>query len=206
MFMTKGENMYKEEIISVMKKERDSIDLLIDLVDEKSYSIALEILMNCKGKVVFMGIGKSGHIGEKLAATFSSTGTPSFFVNCAESFHGDFGMIGSEDVVILMSNSGTTKEVVSCIAPLKSRNIPIIAITKNIDSPLAQASNVTLLLQNNGEADHLNLAPTNSSTATLVIGDALACVLSKIKNFSREDFHRFHPGGALGQQLEKETK
>ncbi len=171
---------------------------------EHQYDDVVEVILNCKGKVVFMGIGKSGHIGKKLAATFASTGTPSFFVHSAEACHGDFGMIEKQDVVILMSNSGTTLEVVQDIPFLNKIGCTIVGFTSNTDSILDKEAKHTILYPKLAEADHLNLAPTVSSTLMLILGDALACTISKIKNFEREDFYKFHPGGALGESLKKE--
>lgn len=192
--------MIQEEIKKIIRNEQAALSVLMDRVDD-GYDKAVEYILNCKGKVVFAGIGKSGHICKKLAATFSSTGTPSFFVHCAECFHGDFGMIEKKDVVILVSNSGTTREVVDCMKGLDVIGCVKIAVTKNANSPLALGCDCVCLLPDVPEADHLNLAPTVSSTATLALGDALACVVSRIKGFTREDFHKFHPGGALGKQL-----
>jgi len=197
--------MYINEISQVIRDEQKALDELIARLDDNCEKVINEVL-NCKGKVVFMAIGKSGHICEKLAATFASTGTPSFFMHAAECFHGDFGMLEAKDFVFLVSNSGTTQEIVRCIPVIKAIGSKICAITKNEDSELASGADYRLLLPKCPEADHLNLAPTVSSTATLVLGDALACVISKIKGFTRENFHLYHPGGALGKQLSSEKK
>lgn len=194
-----------ESIKNVIQKERDAISFLLEKT-EAQYDAVIEILLNCKGKVVFLGIGKSGHIGEKLASTFSSTGTPSFFVHSAEARHGDFGMIESDDVVILISNSGRTQEVVDDIPFLKRIGCTTIAFTSNGNSELAKGCDHLLLFPKLDEADELNLAPTTSSTLTLVLGDAIACTLSKMKNFTKEDFYKFHPGGALGESIKKESQ
>ncbi len=197
--------MYKEKLTNIIEKEQQSLSELSSLLGEDAEK-AVDMILSCKGKVIFMGIGKSGHICKKLAATFASTGTPSFFVHCAESFHGDFGMIEPRDLIILVSNSGSTAEVVNCIGTLKKRGCRTIAVTKNAASALATGCDCVLLLPSCGEADHLNLAPTVSSTATLVLGDALACVVSEKRGFTRENFYLFHPGGALGKQLSKENE
>ena len=186
----------------VMTTEMKAIETMIAEMDGK-YDKVLEVLANCKGKVVFMGVGKSGHIGEKLAATFASTGTPSFFVHSTEACHGDMGMIEERDIAILISNSGTTKEVVQDIWSLNQIGCTKIAFTSNPESELAKSCDYQIIYPKLKEADHLNLAPTVSSTLTLVLGDALACALSKYKNFKKEDFFKFHPNGALGEKLKK---
>ena len=163
-------------------------------------------MKNCKGKVVFFGIGKSGHIGEKLAATFASTGTPSFFVHAAEARHGDFGMIESNDVVILLSHSGSTKETAAAIANLKIIGCKTVAFCHKKDSPLAKECDYAVNYPFDKEADRLGLAPTSSTTVQLVLGDAIALTLSSLKGFKREDFYKFHPGGALGASLSGEVK
>ncbi len=192
--------MIKENLIQVMDTEMKAIASMIQGTNEQ-YNAVVRVLSQCRGKIVFMGIGKSGHIGEKLAATFSSTGTPSFFVHAAEAVHGDLGMIEKHDVVILISNSGNTMEVTRDIPFLKKIGCTTIAMTSNPDSQLAGACDYLLLYPDLPEADHLDLAPTVSSTLTLVLGDALACTLSKMRGFTRNDFYRYHPGGALGASL-----
>ncbi|MBE5756993.1 MAG: SIS domain-containing protein [Clostridiales bacterium] len=187
----------------VMLTEMKAIETMINEMDGK-YKEVLDVLANCKGKVVFMGVGKSGHIGEKLAATFSSTGTPSFFVHSTEACHGDMGMIEERDVAVLISNSGKTKEVVQDLWGLKQIGCKTIAFTSGENSPLANECDYKLIYPKLPEADHLNLAPTVSSTLTLVLGDAIACALSKNKNFTKNDFYKFHPNGALGEQLKGE--
>lgn len=198
--------MFIEQMQHVIEEERDALNDLTVLLNDGSAETAVQMILHCTGKVIFMGIGKSGHICEKLAATFSSTGTPSFFVHCAECFHGDFGMIEADDLVILVSNSGKTEEVVRCVPIVKKMGCKTVAITKDSDSPLAKQCDCVLRLPNRAEADHLHLAPTVSSTATLALGDSLACAVSQMKGFSRQDFYKFHPGGALGAQLSKENR
>lgn len=190
----------QEMMRSVMTTELEAISRMINTT-EHQYDEIVSLLATCKGKVVFMGIGKSGHIGKKLAATFSSTGTPSFFVHSSEACHGDFGMIEERDVAILISNSGSTKEVTQDIPFLKNIGCKTVAFTSNPDSELATGCDYQLIFPQLAEADHLNLAPTVSSTLTLVLGDALACTLSALKGFKRDDFYKFHPGGALGESL-----
>ncbi|WP_339226635.1 SIS domain-containing protein [Oceanobacillus sp. FSL K6-2867] len=184
----------------VMESEIKSIIEIKDNIDY-AYVKAVEKIFYCKGKIIFLGVGKSGHIGRKLAATFASTGTPSFFVQATEAIHGDLGMIEKNDVVIAISNSGETKEVLSTLPSIKMIGASLISITGNNESTLAEASDVAIEVNVKGEADPHNLAPTNSSTATLVVGDALAITVSQMKGFNKEDFGLFHPGGSLGKQL-----
>lgn len=176
---------------------------LVALADalDSSFDDACEVLMSCKGKVVVCGMGKSGHVGNKIAATFSSTGTPAFFMHPAEANHGDFGMLGAGDVLIGISNSGETGELVGLLPSIKRIGVPIIAITNKPQSSLAKAAKVVLNLHVKEEACSLGLAPTSSTTATLVLGDALAIALLDAKGFTAEDFAFSHPGGALGKRL-----
>lgn len=168
---------------------------------DENFTLACDILMQCKGKVVVSGMGKSGHIGNKMAATFASTGTPSFFMHPGEANHGDFGMLGKDDVVIAISNSGETHELVGLLPSIKRIQVPIIAITNNGDSSLAKFADVVLALGVQTEACSLGLAPTTSTTSTLVLGDALAISLLEAKGFTAQDFAFSHPGGALGKRL-----
>lgn len=190
---------------TVMKKERDAITQMMNDANEK-YDVILNLFESCQGKLVFMGVGKSAHIGKKLAATFSSLGISAFFVHSTEAMHGDLGMIESKDIAILISNSGNTQEVVQNIEPLRRNGVTTVAFTSGEDSKLAQGCDYLLSYPKLAEADALNLAPTVSSTLTLVLGDAIACELSSRKNFCREDFYKFHPNGALGEMLKKEKK
>ncbi len=162
---------------------------------------AIEILYNCQGKVIVTGIGKSGHIGRKIAATFASTGTSAFFVHAAELRHGDLGMVGERDVVIVASGTGETQEVIVVLEHLKRRGAKLIAITGNVQSTLGRYSDVALDVSVSREACALNLAPTASTTATLAMGDALAVVMMTKRRFIAEDFARSHPGGSLGKRL-----
>ena len=164
---------YTELIHKYMRREIHAMSEIEQNIDN-SYTEILQTLLDLHGKVVFMGVGKSGHIGKKLAATFASTGTPAFFVHATESVHGDLGMISSNDVVILISNSGETKEILAPIRSLKIMNVHTIAFTGNSNSSLAEASDQVLLIPVESEADDMNLAPTNSSTAVLMVGDAIA--------------------------------
>lgn len=196
-----------DEVLVIAKKvlarEAKAIYQMIDLVGQ-NFLQAVDLIRKSSGKVVVIGIGKSGHIGKKIAASMASLGTPAFFVHAAEAVHGDLGMIGPEDVVILISHSGETSEVLALLDPLRQLGTKCIAITSRPDSSLAKACDVTLITGVTEEADTLKLAPTASSTATLALGDALAVALSSVKGFSRGDFARLHPGGALGKALAPE--
>lgn len=198
--------MFIEEIKRVIQEEKNAIALLEQSVNYDELNKVCEIIKEAKGKIIFLAVGKSGHVGEKLAATFASTGTPSFFVHGTEACHGDLGMIEKEDVVILISNSGSTKEVTQNIAPIKRIGATTIAFTSKRESPLSLGCDYRIIYPSLSEADTNNLAPSNSSTMTLVLGDAIALALSKSYNFTRSDFHKFHPNGALGESLAKENK
>ena len=180
--------------------ERQAIQDLHDTLGEP-FTEACKLMLNCKGRVVVTGMGKSGHIGAKIAATLASTGSPSFFVHPGEASHGDLGMFTPDDVVIALSNSGSSAEVVAILPLLKRKGVELIAITARDSSPLAQAADVVLHIPIEREACPLNLAPTSSTTAQLVIGDALATALLEARGFSAEDFAFSHPGGALGRRL-----
>ncbi|AQQ68524.1 D-arabinose 5-phosphate isomerase [Microbulbifer agarilyticus] len=168
---------------------------------DDSFHRACELMLGCSGRVIVSGMGKSGHIGRKIAATLASTGTPSFFVHPGEASHGDLGMITRHDVVIAISNSGSSAEVLTLLPLLKRLGIPLISMTGKTDSPLAQSADVNLDIAVETEACPLNLAPTSSTTVTLVMGDALAVALLEARGFTAEDFAFSHPGGALGRQL-----
>ncbi len=180
--------------------ERDAVATLADRIDD-SFSQACDILLSCKGRVVVTGMGKSGHIGNKIAATLASTGTPAFFVHPGEASHGDLGMITAGDVVIALSNSGTTGELITILPLLKLLAVPVIALTGNPASELATTADVHLNVSVAEEACPLNLAPTSSTTVTLVMGDALAIALLEARGFTANDFALSHPGGALGRRL-----
>ncbi len=180
--------------------EASSIKRIAEKID-KSFEDAINILYNCKGRVIVTGMGKSGLVGKKISATMSSTGTPSFFLHPAESTHGDSGVITKDDVILAISNSGETTELLQLLPFVKRMGIEMIAMTGKIDSTLAQKSEVTLDISVEKEACPLNLAPTASTTVTLAMGDALAVCLLKKRNFSAEDFFQFHPSGALGKKL-----
>jgi arabinose-5-phosphate isomerase len=180
--------------------EAEAVTTLKDRLDQ-DFITACELLINCKGRVVVTGMGKSGHIGKKMAATLASTGTPSFFVHPGEASHGDLGMITPNDVVIAISNSGNTSEVVTILPLIKRMQAPMISITGNPASTMAKAAVVNLDISVKEEACPLGLAPTASTTATLAMGDALAVALLEAKGFTAEDFAFSHPGGALGRRL-----
>ena len=165
------------------------------------FSLACETILACEGRVVVTGMGKSGHIGNKIAATLASTGTPAFFVHPGEASHGDLGMITKNDVVIAISNSGSTAEVITILPLIKRLGIPLISMTGDPASVLSQAALANLDVSVSSEACPLNLAPTTSTTVTLVMGDALAIALLESRGFSAEDFAFSHPGGALGRNL-----
>ena len=184
----------------VFEVEIESLQHVVGLIDD-SFTTVVEAILNSSGKVIVIGVGKSGLIGKKIAATFSSTGTPSFFLHPGDAFHGDLGIIGSEDAVILISYSGETDEVLKVIPFLKWNKNLIVSITGNINSTIAKNSHHHLNIKITREACPLALAPTSSTTATLVMGDALAIALMESRKFQEEDFARFHPGGSLGRKL-----
>lgn len=189
-----------ESAIRTITMERDAVSSLLERIDS-DFERACEIMLECRGRVVVTGMGKSGHIGNKIAATLASTGTPAMFVHPAEASHGDMGMITPQDVVIALSNSGNTSEVVTLLPLLKRMKTPLISMTGNADSTLAKAADVNLNAGVSVEACPLDLAPTSSTTVSLVLGDALAIALLEARGFSAEDFAFSHPGGALGRRL-----
>lgn len=180
--------------------EIQAITSLKERINE-NFVTACKLILNAKGRVVVLGIGKSGHIGRKIAATLASTGTPAFFVHPAEASHGDMGMITRDDIILAISNSGTTAEITTLLPLIKRLGITLITMTGNSNSALAQAANVNLNAGVEQEACPLNLAPTSSTTVTLVLGDALAIALLEARGFTAEDFAFSHPGGALGRRL-----
>ena len=189
--------------IKTIESEIDTIRRLKDSVRAENLTKALDFMQNSKGRIIITGMGKSGHIGRKIAASLASTGTPSFFVHPAEASHGDLGMITEDDVVIAISNSGESRELIDILNYCKRFGIKLIAITKNSESSLGKAGDVVLELPNNGEACPLGLAPTSSTTATLVLGDILTVGMIERKGFSKEDFNDRHPGGKLGSILKR---
>lgn len=196
---------WTETAIKCLRDEAQALLELIPNIDE-NFDRTVEIILNCKGKLIVSGVGKSGHIGAKIAATLSSTGTPSFFINPLDAFHGDLGVIMPEDVVLAISNSGATDELLRFLPFLLERNIPVIGMSSNPNSLLAQYATAHLNTAVSKEACPLGLAPTSSTTATLALGDALACALIEARNFKASDFARFHPGGSLGKRLLTKAK
>lgn len=188
------------EARQIFRNQAETIAALAGRVSAE-YAQAVDLLLRTRGHVVVTGIGKSGLIGQKMAATFASTGTPSFFVHAAEAYHGDLGMITDRDAVILISYSGETEEVVRLLPHLRDRGIPTVAILGGVESTLARSVNVALDVSVNREACPNNLAPTNSTLATLAMGDALAVSLIGMRDFGADDFAKFHPGGRLGRRL-----
>ncbi len=184
----------------VLEIEALAVRSLAERINAK-FATAVKLLLNCQGRVVVSGMGKSGHIARKLAATFASTGTPAFFVHPAEARHGDLGMITAQDVVVALSNSGETEELLSIVPLIKRTGAHLIALTGRDTSSLAQLADIHLDVRVEKEACPLNLAPTASTTASLALGDALAVTVLDARGFSPEDFARSHPGGALGRRL-----
>ncbi len=185
---------------TVIQTEADSILLLKGRIDQ-NFEEVCRIIKKCKGKVILIGMGKSGHIAKKIASTLASTGTPSFYLHPGEAGHGDLGMINSNDVVIMISYSGESDEIISLLPGIKRIHTPIISMTGNINSTLAMASEFHLDVSVNKEACPNNLAPTSSTTAALVMGDAIAVSLMSVNNFTSEDFAMSHPSGTLGRRL-----
>ena len=190
----------RENAIQCIKDEAQAVLDLIPKIDD-NFDRAVELIVNCHGKVIVTGVGKSGHIGAKIAATLASTGTPSFFVNPLDVYHGDLGVMSKGDVVLAISNSGQTDELLRFIPMVLHMEIPIIAMSGNPQSLLAKYSTCHLNVSVGKEACPLNLAPTSSTTATLVMGDALAIALMQERHFRPQDFAQFHPGGELGKRL-----
>ncbi len=189
-----------EQAKKTLNIESAAIAAVVERIDER-FSQACELVRSIRGRVVVIGMGKSGHVGHKIAATLASTGTPSFFVHPAEASHGDLGMITEADLVLAISNSGETEEVLSILPVIKRLGVPMIAFTGNEKSTLARQADIHLSIAVEKEACPLNLAPTASTTVTLALGDALAVALLKASGFNAEDFARSHPGGKLGKKL-----
>ncbi|EOZ2423678.1 SIS domain-containing protein [Campylobacter jejuni] len=189
----------------VFEKEAQAILDLATNLDE-NFNQAVNLILNTKGRCIVSGMGKSGHIGAKIAATLASTGTPSFFIHPGEALHGDLGMLTSEDVLIAISNSGETEEILKIIPAIKKRKIPLIVMCGKKNSTLVKQGDIFLNIAVEKEACPLQLAPMSSTTATLVMGDALAAALMKVRNFKPDDFALFHPGGSLGRKLLTKVK
>lgn len=187
----------------VMRDEAAVLEKVAACLDE-AFTKSVELLVACKGKIVLSGIGKSGRIAEKVAASMSSLGMPAVFLHSTEALHGDIGVVQPDDVVFVISNSGTTKEVLDIMPTLRAIGVPVISITRSPESPLALASDIRLVVEAGREADALNLAPTSSTTGVLALGDALAVAASELKGFTANDFGLRHPAGALGKKLAAE--
>lgn len=183
-----------------MALEAKAVAALADRIDE-GFVRACELILECKGRVIIVGVGKSGHIGGKIAATLASTGTPAFFVHPGEASHGDLGMITPEDIVLAISNSGESKEILTILPIIKRMGVKLIALTGNTSSSLTRQADASLDVSVEKEACPMNLSPTASTTAALAMGDAIAVALLRSRNFTREDFAGFHPGGLLGRRL-----
>lgn len=195
-----NDKKFSESALELIKIEGTAVNGLAKRIDA-NFEKACQLLFNCQGHIIVIGIGKSGHIGNKIAATLASTGSPAFFIHAAEANHGDLGMINSKDVVLALSYSGETDELVSILPTLKLLKIPFILLTGNPDSTLAQQATVSLDIGIKQEACPLGLAPTSSSTTMLVMGDALAISLLNARGFTHEDFAKVHPKGRLGRRL-----
>lgn len=190
-----------ESVQRTLSEQGQALTALSQQLDARQYAVALKMMLECKGHVILSGMGKSGHVGRKMSATKASTGTPSFFIHPAEAFHGDLGMITPYDLLILISASGETDEILKLIPSLKNFGNRIVAITNNGQSTLAKHADAVLELHMASEACPNNLAPTTSTTLTMAIGDALAIALMEKRHFRSDDFARYHPGGSLGRRL-----
>ncbi|MGZ2078892.1 KpsF/GutQ family sugar-phosphate isomerase [Acinetobacter baumannii] len=191
---------FQSSALATLRIEQQAIDVLATQIDDR-FNRACEILLQCKGRVVITGMGKSGHIGRKMAATFASIGTPSFFMHPGEAGHGDLGMLVRGDVLIAISNSGKSDEIMMLMPLIKHLGVPLITISRDDKGPMPQNADIALTLGESDEACPLGLAPTSSTTATLVLGDALAVALLEARGFTADDFARSHPAGALGKRL-----
>lgn len=182
---------------------REESQALLDLIPllDNSFEQVVELIHRCTGHVVVTGVGKSGHVAAKIAATLASTGTPSIYLHALDALHGDLGMIRNDDVLLMISNSGNTDELLRIVASLEERHIPIISMTSDANSLIAQHSDYHILCRVEREACPLNLAPTSSTTAAMAMGDALACALMEVRKFKAKDFAQFHPSGSLGRKL-----
>jgi len=198
--LTKKEPSFREHGRDVVALEAKAVAALADRIDE-GFVRACELILECKGRVIIVGVGKSGHIGGKIAATLASTGTPAFFVHPGEASHGDLGMITPEDIVLAISNSGESKEILTILPIIKRMGVKLIALTGNTSSSLTRQADASLDVSVEKEACPMNLSPTASTTAALAMGDAIAVALLRSRNFTREDFASFHPGGLLGRRL-----
>ena len=182
---------------------RDEAQAVLDQIPllDDNFERAVKLILDCKGKLIVTGVGKSGHIGAKMAATLSSTGTPSFYLNPLDAYHGDLGVVGNDDIILALSNSGQTDELLRLLPYFQEKRIPVISMSGNPESLLAKNTDVHITVTVRSEASPLGLAPTTSTTAALAVGDALACALMLARDFKVQDFARFHPGGSLGKRL-----
>ena len=196
MYHTKNLHSIKNTVL----EQKYALEKLAEIID-KSIIKAINLLHNQKGKIIVTGLGKSGHIGLKISATLASTGSPSLYINCSEANHGDLGIIEKKDIILALSKSGETKEMIPIINYAKNNKIKLIAMTSNPMSFLSKNANVSCVLPNLKESCPLNLAPTTSTTMMLALGDAIAIELMKIKKFKKDDFKKYHPGGMLGKSL-----
>ena len=192
--------MPNKSAINLIQAEIAALNSLLKTIDN-SFDNVVDLIVNCSGKIIVIGIGKSGHVGNKMAATFASLGTPAFFLHAGDAVHGDLGMIGNEDVCILVSYSGNSTELVEILKSIKRIGAKTISITGKPESTLAKRTHLHLDIGVRSEADPLGLAPTSSSTATLVLGDALAIAVMETRGFKEKDFADRHPGGILGKKL-----
>ncbi|MBP5770152.1 MAG: KpsF/GutQ family sugar-phosphate isomerase [Bacteroidaceae bacterium] len=190
----------KDVAIQCLKDEAEAIQSLIPQIGDE-FDRVVELILHCRGKVIVTGVGKSGHVGAKIAATLASTGTPAFYLNPLDAYHGDLGMITNSDIVLALSNSGQTDELLRFVPQLREQGVTLVGISGNADSLLARNSDFHLLVHVEHEACPLNLAPTSSTTAQLAFGDALAIALMSVRGFEARDFAQFHPGGSLGRRL-----
>ena len=190
----------REIAAQCLREESSAITQIISQLDE-TFDQVVELLFHCRGKVIVTGVGKSGHVGAKIAATLSSTGTPAFYMNPLDAFHGDLGAMTSDDIVLAFSNSGQTDELLRFVPFLHDHHIPLVGVSGNRDSLLARNSDYHILLHVAHEACPLNLAPTSSTTVQLAFGDALAIALMQVRHFSALEFAQYHPGGTLGKRL-----
>ena len=198
-----SENRLKNSLKYGERCIREEAQALLDLIPQldENFERAVDLIYHCRGKVIVTGVGKSGNIGAKIAATLSSTGTPAFFINPLDAYHGDLGVMTSDDVVLALSNSGHTDELLRFVPMLLHMNVPIIGMSRNPNSLLAKYSTVHIQVKVDHEACPLNLAPTSSTTAVLAMGDALAVALMQVRDFRPRDFAQFHPGSELGKRL-----
>jgi arabinose-5-phosphate isomerase len=194
------EHSYQNLGKAVLINEAEAIQAMVERIDER-FEKACELILACKGRIVVTGMGKSGHIGNKIAATLASTGTPAFFMHPGEASHGDLGMITAQDLLIALSNSGETAEITTLLPLIKRLKLPLISLTGNPGSTLAEFADINLDVAVEKEACPLGLAPTSSTTASLAMGDALAVAILQARGFTEEDFARSHPGGSLGRRL-----